>query len=57
MNRALNFFGGMLLGALVGVTLVLLLAPRSGAETQEMIQNRVQAIMDEGRQAAEARRL
>jgi gas vesicle protein len=56
MNRVLNFLSGALLGAMVGVVVVLLLAPRSGAETQQLIQNRVQAVLDEGRQAAEARR-
>jgi gas vesicle protein len=48
---------GIVLGALASATLVLLFAPRSGAETRQMIQDRIQSILDEGREAAEARRL
>lgn len=57
MDRSLKLAGGFLLGALFGVGVVLLLAPRSGAETQQLIQERIQAVMEEGRQAAEERRL
>ncbi len=55
--RMLRIFIGLLLGTLVGMALVLLFAPRSGAETRQLIQERIQEILDEGRQAAEARRL
>jgi gas vesicle protein len=43
--------GGFVWGALIGAGLALLLAPRSGAETQEEIRTRVQRIRDgaEGR--------
>jgi len=34
----------------------LLLLPRSGAETRQLIQGRVNAVLEEGRQAAEKRR-
>jgi gas vesicle protein len=47
----------MVLGAAVAAGLVLLFTPQSGAETQKMIKDRVEAILDEGRQAAEMRRL
>lgn len=57
MDRSLKFAGGFLLGALLGAGVVLLLAPHSGAETQQLIQERIQAILEEGRQAAEERRL
>lgn len=57
MDRVLNIAGGLLLGAAVGAGIVLLFAPRSGADTQQMIRDRVQAILSEGQQAAEARRL
>jgi gas vesicle protein len=57
MDRGSKFVSGFMLGALFGVTLVLLYAPRSGAETQQLIRDRIQAILDEGRQAAEDRRL
>jgi gas vesicle protein len=48
---------GIVLGALASAALVLLFAPRSGAATRQMIQDRIQSILDEGREAAEARRL
>lgn len=57
MNRMLRFGGGLLLGAMVGAGLVLLLAPQSGVETRQLIQERIQDILEEGRMAAEVRRL
>jgi gas vesicle protein len=56
MNRMLRFGGGLLLGAMLGAGLVLLLAPQSGVETRQLIQERVQDILEEGRMAAEVRR-
>jgi gas vesicle protein len=56
MNRILMFGGGLLFGAMVGAGLVLLLAPQSGVETRQLIQERVQDILEEGRLAAEERR-
>lgn len=56
MNRMLTFGGGLLLGAMVGAGLVLLLAPQSGVETRQLIQERIQDILEEGRVAAEVRR-
>jgi hypothetical protein len=35
----------------------MLFTPRSGVETRRLIEDRVEAILDEGRQAAEARRI
>jgi gas vesicle protein len=55
--RFLRIVSGLVLGAALGVGLVLLFAPRSGTETRQMIQERVQDVMAEGQQAAEARRL
>jgi gas vesicle protein len=52
----LTFGGGLLLGALVGAGLVLLLAPQSGVEARQLIQERIQDILEEGRVAAEVRR-
>ena len=57
MGRVLRITAGMALGAAVAAGLVLLFTPQSGAETQKMIKDRVDAILDEGRQAAEMRRL
>jgi gas vesicle protein len=55
--RGFRFVTGMLVGALVGVGLVLLFAPQSGAATRQAIQDHVQSVVEEGRQAAETRRL
>ena len=55
--KALRFVGGMLVGALVGVALVMLFAPRSGDEMRRLVQERIDAVLAEGRQAAEERRL
>jgi gas vesicle protein len=57
MGKVLRIMAGLLLGAVVGAGLVLLFAPRSGADTKRLIQERVDAVLAEGRQAAETRRL
>jgi gas vesicle protein len=57
MEKVLRIMAGLLLGAVVGAGLALLFTPRSGAETQRLIQERVEVVLSEGRQAAEARRL
>jgi gas vesicle protein len=57
MSKGSKIVGGMLLGAMFAAGLVLLYAPRSGAETQQLIRERVESILSEGRQAAEMRRL
>jgi len=57
MGRVFRMMAGMLLGAAVGAGLVLLFAPQSGVDTRRMIEGRIEAILAEGRQAAEVRRL
>ena len=57
MSRVFRITGGMLLGATMAAGLVLLFTPQSGADTQRMIQERIEAILTEGRQAAEMRRV
>jgi gas vesicle protein len=57
MNKVLKIMGGLVVGAMLGVGLVLLFAPRSGAETQQLIRDRIESILSEGQQAAETRRL
>jgi gas vesicle protein len=56
MNKLLDWVGGFLLGSVIGAGVVLLFLPRSGAETRQLIQGRVNSVLEEGRQAAEARR-
>ena len=56
MNKLLDLLRGFLLGSVVGGGLALLFLPRSGAETRQLIQGRVNTVLEEGRQAADARR-
>jgi gas vesicle protein len=55
--RMFKIVTGMLFGAMLAGALVLLFAPRSGAEMREAIQERIDAILSAGQQAAETRRL
>lgn len=57
MDKILRFVGGLLLGALVGVGVVLLFTPRSGSEARQAIQERYQEILAAGQKAAEDRRV
>lgn len=57
MNRLFSLVAGLFLGAFTGAVVVLLMAPRSGEEERQLIQARVQEVLDEGRRAAETRRL
>ena len=57
MGRVFRIMAGVVLGATVAAGLVLLFTPQSGADTQRMIRERIEAILAEGRQAAEERRL
>jgi gas vesicle protein len=57
MNKALRLLAGLFVGGLFGAGLVLLLAPRTGDETRRLIRERIQAILAEGQQASEERRL
>ena len=57
MGKASSVLSGLVVGALVGIVVVFLLTPRSGDETRQLVQDRVDAILDQGKQAAEERRL
>ena len=52
----LSFVIGVVMGALVGVSLALLLAPASGEELRSQIQDQFLQIQSEVSQAAEQRR-
>jgi gas vesicle protein len=56
MDKTLDFLGGLLLGALVGASVALLLAPQAGADTQAALRARVDGVLEEGRRAAAERR-
>jgi gas vesicle protein len=57
MGKVLSITAGVLVGAAVGAGIVLLFAPQSGSDTQQMIRERIDAIVAEGQEAAEMRRL
>ena len=48
-----GFFLGMLVGAVVGGITALMLAPKSGAETREMVMNRFNQAKDVVRSTAQ----
>ncbi len=56
MQRFLSFFVGVMVGGLVGATVAVLLAPMSGKELQNQIQERSTQMMSDIKSVAEARR-
>ncbi len=56
MNKIINFVAGATLGALVGATAAILLAPMSGEELQTQIKDQVEQIQLEVKTAASDRR-
>jgi gas vesicle protein len=56
MMRLMRFLAGFIIGMSLGAAIGLLFAPQSGSENLELVRGRVQAILDEGRQAAERTR-
>ncbi len=56
MRKWISFLIGALSGAMVGVAIAILVAPRSGQELQGQMRARVQGLIEEGRLAAAARR-
>ncbi len=57
MRKVFAFLAGLLIGILTGGLVAIMLAPQSGAELQHKIQDGVQRLVEEGKSAAEARRL
>ena len=56
MNKFFNFVAGATLGALVGATVAILMAPVSGEELQAQIKEQVEQIQLEVKTAAADRR-
>ena len=56
MRKLVSFLAGLLAGAVVGAAAAILLAPYSGTELQDRARTRVQALIEEGKRAAAARR-
>lgn len=56
MGRTINFIAGFVVGGFVGGGIALLVAPRSGRQTQAEIRHRVDLILEEGKRAAAERR-
>jgi len=56
MERTLKILAGLLVGALVGVGAVLLFSPVSGEELRQSIRERIDYVLEKGRQAGESRR-
>ena len=57
MRKVIDFVVGLLFGGLVGATLGLLLAPRSGLDTRQLVKERINEVIEEAKQAAAERRL
>ncbi len=54
--RAVKFLVGVLVGAAIGATVVLLIAPQSGDETQRMVTEKFDTLFEEGKKAYAARK-
>lgn len=57
MNKAFSFFSGIVLGSLVGASIAIMIAPKSGDELRSEIQQRYIELKDEVQSAAEIRRV
>jgi gas vesicle protein len=54
--RMFNFILGLLLGTAVGYAVATLFVPRSGAETQKLLRQQFEIVLEEGRRAAQEKR-
>lgn len=57
MKRILTFLMGTMIGALVGATLAILLAPQSGDDLRGGVRERVRKLQDELKSAASNRKI
>ena len=53
----MRFLFGFIIGLILGAAIILLTTPQSGKELQQRVKDRVNYILAEGRQAADARRV
>ena len=53
----MRFLIGFIIGLILGAVAVLLTTPQSGKDLQQQVKGRVDRVLAEGRQAAEARRV
>jgi gas vesicle protein len=56
MQRTLSYLAGVVTGALVGATLMVLFTPASGETIRSDLRNRVDGLVDQMKDAAQARR-
>jgi gas vesicle protein len=56
MQKMISFLSGAVMGALVGATIAVLVAPAPGETIRSDLQNRVQTLRDEMQEAASNRR-
>jgi len=52
----MNFFAGLIVGGLIGATVIILVTPASGEEIRSQIQDRSIQLKDEIKAVADARR-
>ncbi len=57
MRRMFGFMIGIVVGALIGSTVALLLAPETGEKLRNEIRSRGEILVNDVRHAAEARRI
>lgn len=57
MKRIWSFFSGAVMGALVGATLAILLAPSSGEDIRNQMRQRVELLQSELKDAAQSKRI
>lgn len=55
MNTFFNFIAGAVLGGLIGGAAGAILAPKSGEQLRQQIRGEIDAILEEGRKAANER--
>jgi gas vesicle protein len=53
----MRFLLGFIIGLILGAAVVLLTTPKSGQDLQQLVKNRIDTTVAEGRKAAEARRV